>query len=261
MIEPISSRSNPILQKIKHVRDRKDTTMIFCEGDKLIEELFKSSITPTWIGCTKKTETVARALINTYKKNHLVPVILTPDIMAHVSDLETPPGLIALAKRPDEPKEKNDKNLLLVIHEVQNPQNAGALLRTAEATGVSQIWFTEKSADPYSPKVLRGSMGNTFRLFIKTAVKLEDVFSWMNENGVVTVAATQTGKKRYDAYNWKQPTALLVGSEGHGFSAETLAHVKETIHIPMKGKVESLNVGVATAVCLFEAMRQKENAL
>jgi TrmH family RNA methyltransferase len=145
-----------------------------------------------------------------------------------------------------------------VIHNVQLPQNVGALIRTAEGAGVSDIYMTGSSADAWGPKALRGSSGSAFRVPIRKVAALAEALSELKTQGVRSVAATQNGKTAYDKVDWKQPSAVVMGSEGSGFSVEELALFDETLRIPMKGRVESLNVGSAAAVCLFEAARQRQ---
>jgi TrmH family RNA methyltransferase len=187
--------------------------------------------------------------------------VLPETVMSYCSDLSTPPGIIALAKpaRPILPL--SSVPLVLVLHGVQLPQNVGAMLRTAEGAGVTEVLVTRSTADPYGPKALRGSAGSAFRVPIGEPSQFSDVLSNLRKRyeKINCLAATQNGKVSYDKVHWDGPSALIVGSEGAGFKEVELEQIDQTISIPMKGNVESLNVGIAAAVCLFEAARQRQH--
>ena len=256
----ISKRSDSQVLLLRKVRDGKDRAMVFCEGEKLVTELFQSDWRPRSIFCTNKTLPFAEKLI---PKSPSIPItVLSEDVMAFCSDLSSPQGLIALAKppeRPSTPRESPGATLGLVIHGVQLPQNVGALLRTAEAAGVTDVLLSSTSADPWGPKALRGSSGSAFRVRIDRVPMLMDIRTQLKRRGMMMLAASQNGRMHYDEVDWRKPVALVVGSEGAGFSSEELTMFDQTIKIPMQGRVESLNVATAAAVCLFEAARQRRH--
>jgi TrmH family RNA methyltransferase len=133
----------------------------------------------------------------------------------------------------------------------------GALLRTAEAAGVTRVLISEKSCDPFNPKAVRGAAGSVFRLPIEVHCSPIETLGKLKSRGIKIVAAHQDGALHYAKAEWKKPTALLVGAEGPGFNQDILQQVDATVKIPMQGKIESLNAGVAAALCMFEASRQR----
>lgn len=254
----ITSRSNPEILKLREIREGKDKTLFFSEGEKIVRDLLASSLSVTHLYVVSSTESTARKLLSESKKRHVPVTVLAEPVMALASDVKTPPGLIALAKRPDTHSRGQSKNpLFLVLMGVQSPQNMGALLRTAEATGVTDVLVSMESCDPFNPKAVRGSTGSVFRLKIQTDLDDTEMTKSLRSNGIQVVAADQNGTVSYTKLDWKIPTALLVGSEGRGFKDRLLQELDATVKIPMQGKVESLNVGVAAALCLFEAARQR----
>ena len=143
----------------------------------------------------------------------------------------------------------------LILDRVQDPGNVGAMLRTAAAAGVKEIYLSEGSAQAWSPKVLRAGMGAHFTLTIYEGADLAVLIG----RAEVPVVATSLGATRslYDA-DLKTPHAWLFGNEGAGVSDDLLKLCeKDTIIIPQSDGVESLNVAAATAVCLFEQRRQR----
>lgn len=251
----IDKRSHRIVHQLLEARDRKNAAMVFCEGEKLIDECIRSRWPIRALCYSAKSKAKSEKLFSNI--NPAVPrYVLDDKVMRFVSDLETPPGLVALADIP-----KQDLRAVpsasLVLHGLQLPQNVGALLRTAEAAGLTRIYLTKNSADVYNPKCLRGSSGSVFRLEIQQGIVFHDLMAHFKEIGIHTIAADQSGLRNYDETDWNRPFSLVLGSEGGGFQRTELSEIEETVRIPMEGKVESLNVGVAAAVCLFEAARQR----
>jgi TrmH family RNA methyltransferase len=145
--------------------------------------------------------------------------------------------------------------LTLVLDGVGDPGNAGTLLRSAEAAGVELALFAPHTVDPFNEKVLRAAMGAHFRLPLRVCPTWDELQSLLSphQRCYVAQAAAPTA---YDQIDWRQPAALVIGSEAVGPSAEILA-IATPVAIPMQGATESLNAGVAGAVILFEAARQR----
>lgn len=258
----ISRRSDPIVQKIRNVRDGRLNEYMMCEGPRLIGEVISSGMKIESLYCVKEKMDAMKAMVLQAGMGMPDTMVLVPNVMDFVSDMDSAPGVIAVVKRPPSEPEitispEDKSTLILIIHQVQVPQNVGALMRTAEASGVSEVWTTEKTCDPYSPKALRGSAGSALRMKIRTGLSMPNLLKLLSSKGVQVVAATQNGQTPYYNYDWKKSVALAIGSEGSGFKKEELDFFNDTICIPMRGKTESLNVGIASAICLFEASRQR----
>jgi TrmH family RNA methyltransferase len=147
--------------------------------------------------------------------------------------------------------------LLVVLHQINNPVNVGAIIRTAEAAGAIGVITTRNTSDPFSPKSLRGAMGSAFRLPIWSGRTFEEVVGWCRERGIVTACADGEATTDYTDLDWTKATALMLGPESTGFTAEELMHADQSVKIPMQGLAESLNVSVAAGILLFEAARQR----
>ena len=253
----IEKRSDPAVRHLRNVRDGEDRERVFCEGFRLVEELLKSGWPVQEAYATPETEERARSLLQQHGSPSAPLRVVSESVMTFVSSLETPPGLIAIAKKRRTPSMSSATPLILVLHGLQLPQNVGAVLRSAEAAGVAEVWTTRSTSDPFNPKALRGSSGSAFRLPIFAYTSLTDVARDLKTRGVLLVAAHQDGAVPYDRVDWCGPTALAVGSEGAGFAGSDASLFDLTIRIPMAGAVESLNVANAASVCLFEAARQR----
>ncbi|WP_110513825.1 TrmH family RNA methyltransferase [Herpetosiphon llansteffanensis] len=177
----------------------------------------------------------------------------TPAILAGISDVETPQGIIAALPMPQ--ISSQPASLILMLDGVQDPGNVGTLLRSAEAAGVGQVLCLQGTADVWSPKVVRSGMGVHFRLPIVDGLQWETALPLI-EHCPQRFAAVQASLLAYDQADLNQPTVLIIGNEANGVSATTLSYAS-TITIPMLGALESLNAAVAGSVLLFEAARQR----
>jgi TrmH family RNA methyltransferase len=144
-----------------------------------------------------------------------------------------------------------------VLHQINNPVNVGAILRTSEAAGAAGVIATKNTCDPFSPKSLRGAMGSAFRLPIWSEPSYKEIIDWCHQRGIVTVCADVEATTSYTEIDWTSPSALILGPESTGLTPEELELADHRVSIPMKGMAESLNVAVAAGVLLFESARQR----
>jgi tRNA G18 (ribose-2'-O)-methylase SpoU len=179
--------------------------------------------------------------------------------MEFVSDVKSPPGLVIICKRNQQTATESPtaNPLILVLHGQQLPQNMGGMIRTAEGAGVTSIWVTQNTVDPLSAKSIRASSGSVFRMSLRRQKDLSDYVHALKKEKILVVAADQDGDIDYDGFDWSQPVALIMGAEGAGFADKEKEMFDRLVRIPMAGRLESLNVGVAAAICLFEAARQR----
>ena len=147
--------------------------------------------------------------------------------------------------------------LVLVLEAVEKPGNLGAILRTADAAPVDAVLIGDPRTDVFNPNVIRASIGCVFTV-PTVAAPVADILAFLQAKGIRTYAAALTPESRnYTEYDFGGPTALVMGTEADGLTPELRAACHETIFIPMRGRIDSLNVSVATAVLTFEAVRQR----
>jgi TrmH family RNA methyltransferase len=173
--------------------------------------------------------------------------------IAAATDTVTPQGVVAVAAWPEV---QPGDGVRLVIDMVQDPGNVGTLLRSAEAAGVGAVYCAKGTADIYSPKVVRAAMGAHFRIAIESDLGWDEIGATLVDCAQIYAAESEATMPYYAA-DWKQPSALIIGSEAHGISQEGLALAGRRIGIPMAGRADSLNAAVAGSIILFEALRQR----
>ncbi|HEX6717973.1 MAG TPA: RNA methyltransferase [Pyrinomonadaceae bacterium] len=260
----ITSRDNSLLRQARAVRDGKIDELIFVEGLRLCAEALRSNLKIEAVIVSEELERKERAAeaINELSKVSTRTASVTEKLLESISYTKTPQGIVVLAERPDSSERHlsaslQSNSLLVALHQINNPVNVGAILRTAEAAGATGVITTRNTSDPFSPKSLRGAMGSAFRLPIWSGPSYDEVIEWCRARRIVTVCADVEGDTDYTDLDWTKATALLLGPESTGFTLEELAQVDRRVTIPMKGSAESLNVSVAAGILLFEAARQR----
>jgi RNA methyltransferase, TrmH family len=184
-----------------------------------------------------------------------VPVTQLDDKMfAGLSELKTPTGMLALIDLPQPAGTIADSRFALLLEDIQDPGNLGSMLRSAAAAGCDAVFLSAGCADAWSPKVLRAAMGGHFALRIYERQDLAGVAKAFP--GTLLASSLQATRSLYDC-DLRGHVAFLAGNEGAGLSSGLLNLATQQIIIPMPGKVESLNAAAATAICLFEAVRQR----
>jgi len=164
--------------------------------------------------------------------------------------LHTPRRTLADLNLPENP-------LIIVLEAVEKPGNLGAILRTADAAPAHAVLVGDPRTDLYNPNVIRASLGGIFTV-PTVAAPMPEVLAFLKEKGIRTFAAALADDaKDYTAATFTGPTALVLGTEADGLTPATRAACDETVIIPMRGVLDSLNVSVAAAVLTFEAVRQR----
>jgi len=255
----ISSPANERLKHARRVRDGLEQDEIFVEGERLAAECIASEIELIQGLHIPTPRKLTRSLITQLRRRNCPLFEVTHEALATISDTVTPPGIILLARRPN-PVLSGQPTLLVGLDEVQDPGNLGTILRTTEAAGANAILTTRGSVDAYSAKALRSAMGSTFRLPVVGGLAVPQVIEMSRSLGLTLLASVSHGGIEYTDYDWRAPSLVFFGNEGRGISAELASASDHKIQISLASTVESLNVGAAAAVVLFEAKRQRSTS-
>jgi len=257
----VRSRQNPLYKRLRALaRHPGDEGLCLLEGPRLVEEALVAEVEVAEAVASTDAESqqAARHALCLLEERGVLVRRLHRDLLASLSEVETTQGLLALARRPVFAEDRLYAGTPLVVLAlgIQNPGNLGGLLRTAEAAGASGAYLTEGCADPLSGKALRGSMGSAFRLPHHRGLSAEDALERLESRGVAVLTADADGETRYDEADLRGPVALAFGAEGGGLPPAVRERARARLRIPTAG-VESLNVGVAAGLLLFEAARQR----
>lgn len=243
-----------VLLKLAHSsRERRDAGLSLLDGIHLVAAYAEHVGTPTEIVLSRSgaenTEVVQ--LLAVLKVDNAL--VLSDALFRQLSSLATPTGIIAVVPTPRVAAPQAPQGASVWLEDIQDPGNVGSILRSAAAAGISTVCLSRHSVHAWSPRVLRAGMGAHFALRVIEGVDLPLLAQ--GYAGRIIATCMGRGKAVFEA-DLSGDVALLFGNEGAGLSPALAALAHETVHIPMPGRAESLNVGAAAAVCLFERVRQ-----
>lgn len=263
-VTSITSRHNPLVARFREAARRSGSeAVLLLDGDHLVRAALDAGVRPDVVAISDEwlaTDPSHPALRLQVERAGARVVIVTPAVLAAMSPVRSPTGIVALAKRPQadaaDPFEPAPA-LALVLVGVQDPGNVGAVVRVADAFGATGVVAAAGSADPFGWKALRGAMGSTFRVPVWAGANLDRVFDACGERGVAVVAATAAGGLPPERAPLDEPCAVLLGAEGRGLAPSVAGRAAVRVTIPMRPAVESLNVAVAAAVLAYEGRRRR----
>ncbi|KAB8143836.1 RNA methyltransferase [Chloroflexia bacterium SDU3-3] len=255
----IASTTNPHVKQIRALaagrRDRREQRLFVIEGVRLVADALGSQASlelalyaPEQLETTEAGAALL-ARLRALPRCHEA----SPQALAAAADTVHPQGVVALVRWPQ--VRRGQGGLALVLDAIQDPGNAGTLLRSAEACGVDMVLCSRGTVDVYSPKVVRSAMGAHFRLCVEQDLGWGEIAERCA--GLALYASDAEATQAYHQADMRQPCALIVSNEAQGLSAEAAAMATGMLSIPMRGGAESLNAGVAGSILLFEALRQR----
>ena len=252
----ISSRDNPIFKRLKKLaesaRARREARMTLLDGEHLLTAYLEAGGQPHTLVRAASFDGERFAHLAA-RCPHAKAIVLPDALLAELSPVATPTGVLAEAAWLVPPASEAAP-LVIVLEDIQDPGNLGAMLRTGAAAGATLAVLSKGCHDPWSPKALRGGQGAQFVLPMALAVDLPD---WCAQFKGRSLALALAEHFSLFACDLTGPIAVIVGNEGAGLSAAVRAAAHATVQIPMLGKVESLNASAALAVAVFEAVRQR----
>lgn len=260
----ITSRDNRLIKEFRRLSDdaryRRQSGKFVVEGARLCADATRSDIVLEAVFVTERARE--------QYADHVVQIVahasavydISESVARHISDTTTPQGVYAIAVMPSLPSAVtvlDTQCCYAALETVQDPGNLGTMIRTAEAFGLGGILLSDGCCDPYSPKVLRASMGGVFRLPLFAAGDLTQTLPQLAERGFCTVACVVDG----DAEPIQQAaltggTIAVIGNEGNGLRPATTVACTRRITIPMAGRAESLNASMAAGIVFWEMVRK-----
>ena len=249
-MEVLSSISNPKLRRVRELLDRsrarKKEDAFVVEGIRMFREIPENRLMETFI--SEKFHEENPSIRGSVVKN---------EVFQKLSDTRTPQGVLAVVRQrhytlPDILQGEN--GLWLILEGIQDPGNLGTMIRTGEGAGISGIIMDRNTADFYSPKTVRSTMGAVFRVPFFYTEDLAGTVREIKKTGITTYAAHLDGKKMYHEIDYADRTAFLIGNEGNGLSDELTSLADIKLRIPMQGRVESLNAAISAALLMYRYM-------
>lgn len=263
MNDYIASAANPLAKKIRLLAERKHRRKV---GVFVVEGL-----QPVWcaveagwevdvlvVAPELATGESAQRLIREHHDRGGRVAELAKDLFTRLMERDHPAGVAALVRTRTSALSDlrtDDTALFVAVDRIANPGNLGTIMRTVDAIGGTGVVLIGDCADPFSPAAVKASMGSIFAVDVATAASEGDFFDWAESAGVTVVATSGQADKTHWDTEFGGASVVLMGSERHGLSESAMRRAGTTVRIPMTGTVDSLNIGVAASILLYEARR------
>lgn len=257
---PGNARIKSLVSMRQKVKARKEANAFLTEGVKMFLEAPEERIREVYISesfsCSdEKTKEAVRE-----KLNSVAHETVSEEVFRKISDTCSPQGILCVMRAYDYRLPdllQKEHPLLLLLEDIQDPGNLGTMIRTGEGAGIDGVVMSKDTVDIYNPKTIRATMGSIYRMPFYYADDFSDTIRELKENKIEVFAAHLKGKASYDAFDYTGGCAFLIGNEGNGLKTKTADLANSYLRIPMEGAVESLNAGIAAAVLMYEAARQR----
>ncbi|MBI5877118.1 MAG: RNA methyltransferase [Chloroflexi bacterium] len=260
----ITSLQNPRVKQVVRLRDKRDRIrewLMLVEGrDELLMALESGAVPRTCYYCPAQIRDADQAQILARLAGIGAELVeVAEPVFAKMAYRENPDGWLAVFPRPDRTLSGlrlPPAPLLVVAEAVEKPGNLGAILRSADAAGVDAVLVCDPVTDVSNPNVVRASRGTVFTVPVVES-PAADAFRWLRERGIRIVAATPHASIDFTAADLRGSVAIAVGAEDMGLSPLWMDGADVAVRIPMRGRVNSLNVATSATLMMYEALRQR----
>ena len=261
-MEIITSKENKTIKYIKKLISspsfRREEGCFVAEGARLCSDALLSRAQVVTAVFSESFISRGNELYGDPALDGVQRLTVSDGIFSAVSDTKTPQGVLFVVKRLDKTLDfdkMNENGKVLALESVQDPVNLGTILRSAEALGACAVALSRDCCDIYSPKVIRGSMGAVFRLPFVIVDDLPAFIRGFNARGASYAAVLDRDSRRVGELGFSGLSLCVLGNEGSGLTADTVAACTHKLFIPMNGGAESLNVSAAAAIILWEMIK------
>ncbi len=254
MMDIINTTKNKKYKFIKSLQQKKTRMsegLFVVEGKKSVTDAIDSSYE---IKTIAMSESFYNENSDSFKTDAEI-IVIGDMIFDGLCDTKTPQGVIAVLKMRDSDFVYDKSQLYVYCDNVSDPGNLGTIIRTADAAGFRGVLLSNDCTDPYSPKCVRSSMGSFFNIDVIENFSHKKLISLKNETALLC-GALESDSINYTEVDFTEPCIIIVGNEANGVSQELLG-VSKHIIIPIIGGAESLNVSIAAAIMMYEAVRQR----
>ena len=261
----ISSKNNSIFKNISKLssssKKRKQTKSFLVEGIKFIEMCHSNKF--NFIEIIICSEIISNENLNFIKNNfeHFNLFDFSKKLFDDISYKKNQDGILAIVQNKNNSIDdfKLSKNpYILVVESPEKPGNIGALLRTADAAGMDGLIIANPKTELYNPNTIRSSLGSLFSMQIATD-STENVINFLTKNDIQICSTYVEKSKNYLDINYSKPSAIVIGKESSSLTSVWRNKSDELISIPMKGKMDSLNLSVCAAIVIFEGLKQRDD--
>ena len=265
-MQSITSAANALYKEVKNLKQKKfrdERGEYLIEGIRFVDEAIKANAEIKSFFFSERLENAngGAELLERITASNCAIYELSDHLMDGICDTENSQGVVAILSikkcRPEDFIPLSKK--LLILESIQDPGNLGTIIRTADAAGFDGVIALSGCVDIYNPKVLRATMGSVFHIQIADHADMAETISLIKSSGLKTFAAHLKGEKSIYEADMSAGGVILIGNEANGLSEELASQADELVKIPMPGKAESLNASIASALFMYEMVRQDCN--
>jgi len=254
-ISTTQNKNYKFIRSLKQKKERMKHKAFTVEGLKSVQDAIDAGYGVEMLAMTDKFQTEAVFLPPAEIPCYVMPESMFPALC----DTETPQGILAVLRmREEQTFSPDDTKLYLYCDAVSDPGNLGTIIRTADAAGFGGVLLSDGCVDLYNPKTVRASMGSFFHIPVIEHITKNQLSAWQYAGFQLLCGALREETVNYIDADMTKPTILAVGNEANGISEEILQMADACVKIPICGRAESLNVGIAAAVLMYEAARQRD---
>jgi TrmH family RNA methyltransferase len=260
MRESICSGQNKLVKLVKALHNKKHRDqegLYLIEGYKLIDEAmnYRKDICALLFHEDAFLQQEGRVLADLADKAGIAVSVLEGKLYKELSQMDSPQGVMAILKKQEAAMEallNREGFLVMILDEVRDPGNVGTIIRTADACGIGAVMMSKGSVDLYNSKTIRATMGSMFHIPVFTEVDILKLIPRLKDMGTAVLGADPHSKQSCITSSRGARTAIVIGNEANGLRPEVKELTTQNITIPMPGKAESLNAGIAAAILMYE---------
>lgn len=255
-----NARVRAAIQLKQKAKARREMGAFLTEGVKMFLEAPEEQIREIYVSESFSCQDQELKRAVTEKMERLPYEMVSEPVFQKMSDTCTPQGILCVMEAQHYvPADllKKEAPLLLLLENIQDPGNLGTMMRAGEGAGIDGLVLSRDTADIYNPKAVRATMGSIYRVPFLYAQDFGAMMARLKEAGICIYAAHLQGETDYDRCDFHGGSAFLIGNEAKGLTGGTAARADRYMKIPMAGEVESLNAGIAAAILMYEAARQR----
>ena len=259
MIQEITSVKNSLIRSLRELTKarsfREETASFLAEGEHMVTEALAGGCVSLLIVDKSRADRYASILSSLPDGTDCV--LTTEQVFCAICETRTPQGIAARCRFPDRFPAPRYPGYHVALNAVQDPGNVGTILRTMDAAGFDTLYIDQKTADPFSPKCSRATMGAVFRIRIERCSTLEEPLLRLKQAGVPVISGDLRGNDLFG----RPPlcgkgACLLIGNEGSGIEPGIKSLSDLRVRIPMPGRAESLNASVSAGILIYDLLRE-----
>ena len=267
MPREISGFSNPLVKRVKSLRDkkhRKAEGLFLAEGLRILTEAMDAGHLPDmiWHAPDSGHHPLVQKLTAATEAGGGEVFITSPDILSKLSGKDNPGAVIGVYREfltPLEDLDRSSASIWLVAERLRDPGNLGTILRTGDAVGAGGLILIDDCTDPYSVEAVRASMGAIFTQSV-TLARWDEFIAWLRSGPGQLVGTSLNTSNDYQDPHYAAPTFLLIGNESQGMPQACEEACDLLVKMPMMGRADSLNAAMACAVMAYEVLNQQRRA-